>query len=315
MNRSRSPSPEDEDDGAVQSVVGPTIEIMGLELLMMPESGFQSSCDFSFDSYAQDSLGPHRGKTLPRHHPSNEGAPHIRVIRRMSNCSSIGVESYGYGEDDIDCGDSSNMLQVHRRASMGSANFANDGYEYGRYKATRRSSLGSYANDSLAGEHQRYASQRRGSRMVRRGSVGSYAADSLCGRQNRNRYNGVAKTQRRSSIGSYAADSLVGRYKATRRSSIGSYEDDSFNFNSSFVRKNHAADDSSRNCSSFADFANDSFVIAQGKNDMLTQSTSVQPAKGLSIMKRRLSNESMYSFPPEVLETQSINDGGAARVA
>jgi len=209
----------------------PKVEITGLELLMFSDD--VDASDHSFDSYAKDSFGvscermrhAKMDAILSSSGHYNRGG--VRASRRMSN-SSIGEgQSYGYGDqvmqplsyDDFSSfADESapypnqkmyGLYRSNRRGSMES--YANDSADFGRYKSTHRSSIGSISY-----------------RTTRRNSMESFANDSI----DFGRY----ESTRRSSIGSssYANDSVY-RAKggggcgggACRRSSMGSYANDS----------------------------------------------------------------------------------------
>jgi len=199
----RSAPPEDEsvEEEEESALDAPQVEITGLEILY---GCSDDASDHSFDSYGRDSFDVaqdrmDRAKTNRARSRSARTPRGRRAPRRMSNCSSIGEDqSYGYG--DLTVPPLSEHMPVQASASELSSLFDEDeapDYGYGRYKATRRSSIGTY---------------------------GSYAKDSVC--------HGYAKSTRRNSIGttgSYAKDSVCyGRYKSTRRSSIGTIGSISF---------------------------------------------------------------------------------------
>jgi hypothetical protein len=138
------------------------------------------------------------------------------------------LESCAENEQDsvtsVDYGKYKSTAKTTRRSSLGS--YAGDSVDYQRYKSTkaRRSSIGSYADDSV--DYGRYKSTRTA--QARRGSMESYAGDSV----DYGRYKST-KTARRGSMESYAGDSVdYGKYKSTqtRRSSLGSYAGDSVDY-------------------------------------------------------------------------------------
>lgn len=183
------------------------VEITGLELLTFSEDSGMDSSNFSFDSYAQDSFGVAHDRMNSGARPS-EAPQRRRVHRRMSNCSSIGEdgESYGYNEGI------ERYTKPTRRSSLGSC----ESTDFAKYKSTRRSSLGSYANDSV--DYERY-------KAMHRISVGSHANGSV----DYGRY----KSTRRSSIDSnysYANDSVQMRPATSKKVSELKTSDSCFSF-------------------------------------------------------------------------------------
>lgn len=131
------------------------VEITGLELLR--RSGLLSQDEdeeSSFESYAADSYKLGKNKPLQCSRLlMNRRASQRRMRRRLSNCSSIGEqEPYREQQPLVSPRRSSlegNVQRFPKRTSIGS--YANDSvdYSYSGVMHMRRSSMGSYANDSI----------------------------------------------------------------------------------------------------------------------------------------------------------------------
>jgi hypothetical protein len=261
---------EDEDETGVGMA---PVQIMGLELLQTPANALlcsgnnnEDEDDYSYDSYANDSVGSFRHQALPTAltrelsvsaitsnvttAPLNSSSQHSQqqqfivpahrpFKRRMSNCSSIGENV----EEHPQATSYWNNNNYNNNEGYGTNNMdvslSKDAYGYGdcspvkrRQNVAERVDFGKFKS-TRRGSLESCAEQdsvdygRYKSTTARRSSMGSYAGDSVDYDQYKN-----TKT-RRSSIGSYAGDSVdYGRYKSTkaRRSSIGSYADDSVDY-------------------------------------------------------------------------------------
>jgi hypothetical protein len=228
--------PDDEDDDLVGGG-GLCVQIMGLELLQTPSQFCVGGAavddeedDYSYDSYAHDSVSSFRREALqlptgrltaakaisstsaaaPGHlhqhlqQHQQQQQPVRSFQRRMSNCSSIGenqesadgnnVDTDAYGYEYERCSSPSKRRSNSNHGSNKKVHTAGgDSVDYGRYKSTRRGSLDSYAGDSVD-----------------------------CGRSSKKSHAVPANE---------AADSNdYGRYKSTRRGSLDSYAGDSVDY-------------------------------------------------------------------------------------
>lgn len=205
----------------------PQVEITGLELLMFSDE--MDTVDYSFDSYAQDSFGViheriERTNATKNHHvdavQQQEEQEEVLSNASSSVCDSFAADDepqeeevdYGYGEQYVP----PRCIAPIRYFSSGpqdagddvSSDVSLDLVDYGRYKSTRRSSMGSYANDSINDfdQYNYYNSSRRSSL----GSC-SYANDSVYKAKKTSVRKNTGATpvpSRRASLGSYANDSL-----------------------------------------------------------------------------------------------------------
>lgn len=180
-------------------------------------------------------------------------------------------------------------------------------------------SFDTYAQDSFEAARLRMrkqqiqlrpSSRRPQRRMSNCSSIGedeSYGYEQDSVPQLRPDYGRYSST-RRASMGSYANDSVeYGRYnKTTRRSSLGTMGSASYANDS--IQNMRSNSRPQRRFSNFSEYANDSVEMAQQR------SNKPRTVKH-DVMKRRLSNESWFSFAPEVYESQTINTGGANRAA
>jgi hypothetical protein len=272
----KNPNVELSDDEGDFEAMG-QVQIMGLELLQataqLTSDNNEEEDDYSYDSYANDSMGsfPHQALAMtletPGAAPVAVAAPvpvvataplnsnsqvveqvqplHRPFRRRMSNCSSIGenVEQHPLRATSDD--NHNNVSYSTLDGSLGQDAY---GYGYGNFSPVkRRQSIA----DSV--DFNRFKS------TARRGSMDSSLHDSV----DYGRYKST--TTRRSSLGSYADDSVdYGKYKSTktqnRRSSLGSYADDSVDYGKYKSTKTQARR------SSLGSYAGDSVEYARYKN-------------------------------------------------
>ena len=163
------------DPGSDENFASPAlVEITGIEILKAIErckQGGEGEQDDSLDSFAEDSV------KLVQEFGNVQGEYNIRISRRMSNCSSLGME--GDDKYHISPGILS-MNQSQRRESIGSTKGKQ---ESAHVLTVRRSSLGA----------------------MRRASIGSYVGSIPEQSNDCADYDyGVCHVPRRSSLGGYS---------------------------------------------------------------------------------------------------------------
>lgn len=199
------------------------IQITGLELLKQHSKTADESDDFSYDSYARDSVALAGNKVKKVRERSRCGrlaqSEHLVRRRRLSPASddedmdSMARDYYEY--DGPPARPLPEKKWSQRRASTGS--YATDSVEFGRFRSTRRSSIGSYANDSVE------------CRNMRKSSYSNATSSNGLGTSwhGNNKYGGRrgslgSQYGRRGSLGSQTMGSNGGRYPSrstTRHSS------------------------------------------------------------------------------------------------
>ena len=197
------------------------VQITGLELLKKnPKFDEEESDDFSYDSYARDSFvlaGTRVRKMKPKlanirltqsEHQSKRFVPSEMDDDDDVDVDSMAGDYYDYGPSGrtnfYDYGPPSrsnynekdNQRWMSRRSSIGS--YANDSIGFERYKSTRRGSVGSYANDSVECKNM---------------SKSRFSNNNLLGVSwhGNNKYGRRGSLGRRSSLGSQTMDSSVGK--------------------------------------------------------------------------------------------------------